>query len=383
MSGTFLLARRYIAFHRGRTGILIAAIALTIYLPMATHWTIEQFHEQSLKRADLTPLIIGAKGSRFGLAIHGLHFRGDVPEPITMAEVDRISDSKLAETIPLFARFSAGGFVIVGTTAEYYRFRGLAVAEGASLQRLGDCVLGADVARKLDLSPGHRLLSEPENLFDLSGPTPLNMRVVGILERQGTADDDVIFTDLQTTWIIRGIGHGHESADDGDHQHKASRANLPQHAEVTDANLSSFHFHGSADKFPLTAIIALPDSEKSETLLLGRYISPDATMQILKPTEVVDELMQIILQARKLIDLGMLLFALATLLLVSLVLLLSLRLREREMNTMFRLGCSRTTIFRLQAAELAIVMLVSVLLAFGIAWGTTRFLASLLQMWIA
>ncbi|MDA1050148.1 MAG: ABC transporter permease [Planctomycetota bacterium] len=382
MPGTFLLARRYIAYYRGRTAILVAAITLTIYLPLVTHWAIRQFQEQAMSRARATPLIVGAKGSRFGLAIHALHFRGDPPESITMAEIDRIRASKLATVIPLFARFRAGGYVVVGTTPEYYVFRGLAVSEGESLGRLGDCVLGASVAQQLELHPGDRLLSEPDNLFDLSGPSPLNMRVAGILEPTGTADDDVIFADLKTTWIIQGIGHGHEGASGGDHQHKASRANLAQYAEVTDDNLQTFHFHGTSEEFPLTAIIARPDSEKSEALLMGRYLSPDETKQILKPVEVVDELMEIILQARQLFDLGMILLAAATLLLVGLVMLLSLRLRQREMNTMFRLGCSRTTIFRIQAAELAIALLLSSLLAVVLAWGSMSVSASLFRLWI-
>ncbi|MEO8494854.1 MAG: ABC transporter permease [Planctomycetota bacterium] len=385
MSGTILLARRYIAYHRGRTAILVAAIALTMYLPLATHLAIHRFQEQAMSRARATPLVIGAKGSRFGLAIHALHFRGDPPESITMAEVERIRESKLASAIPMFARFRAAGHVIVGTTPDYYEFRGLAIAQGEPLSRLGDCVLGADVAQQLDLHPGDRLLSEPENLFDLSGPSPLNMRVVGILQRTGTADDDVIFADLKTTWIIQGIGHGHADAsnDNGEHQHQASRANLAQHAEVTDDNLHTFHFHGTPDKFPLTAIIARADSDKSEALLMGRYLSPEETKQILRPVEVVDELMEIILNARRLFDAGMILLAAAMLLLVGLVMLLSLRLRQREMNTMFRLGCSRTTIFQIQAAELAIVLVLSSLLALLLACGTMSLSQSLFRLWVA
>lgn len=383
MNGTFLLARRYIAFHRGRTAILVAAITLTIYLPLATHWAIREFKRQATHRAAATPMLVGSKGSQFGLAIHGLHFRGDTPESITVAEMERIRESGLAATIPIFARFRASGFVIVGTTSDYYAFRGLSLAQGESLSRLGDCVLGSTVARELNLKPGDRLLSDPENMFDLSGPSPLNMRVAGILKHQATADDNVVFTDLKTTWIIHGVGHGHKSSGETDHLHKASRANLPQHAEVTDDNRASFHFHGDSDQFPLTEIIAIPSSEKSATLLLGRYLSPDSTLQILRPSEVIDELLDIMLRARTLFDAGMILLAGAMLMLVSLVLLLSLRLRQREMNTMFRLGCSRMMIVRVQATELVIVMLISSIFAIGLALATTNLSASLLQEWFA
>ena len=78
------------------------------------------------------------------------------------------------------------------------------------LERWGDCLLGWKVAQDLGLKVGDGLLSEPENLLDLSGPAPLRMHVRGLLNRTGTADDEVIFCHLETTWIMAGIGHGHD-----------------------------------------------------------------------------------------------------------------------------------------------------------------------------
>lgn len=310
-------------------------------------------------------MVIGAKGSRFGLAIHALHFRGVLPEMVTMAESAAVEESGLAQTIPILARFEAAGHKIVGTTTEYYDLRQLSLAQGGPLQRLGDCVLGARVARQLELGPGDRLLSEPENVFDLAGPSPLNMRVVGVLAPSRSADDDVIFTDLRTTWLIQGIGHGHDppvagpGVEEDQHQHKASRQNLAQHAEVNDENKDTFHFHGDASSFPLTAMIVLPHDKKSETLLLGRYLSQDTVSQALQPVDVVGELLDIILEIRRLFDLGTALLGIVTVLLVTLVMLLSLRLRSAEMETLFKLGCSRTAILRIQAAELGLVLAIS------------------------
>jgi putative ABC transport system permease protein len=68
----------------------------------------------------------------------------------------------------------------VGTTLDYFDFRGLKVVEGRNLAVLGDCVLGARVAENLRLKPGDSLLSSPETLFDLAGVYPLKMKVVGV-----------------------------------------------------------------------------------------------------------------------------------------------------------------------------------------------------------
>jgi len=54
--------------------------------------------------------------------------------------------------------------------------------------------------------------------------------------------------------------------------------------------------------------------------------------------------------------------ALATVLAIILVFALSLRLRQREIQTIFKLGCSRLTIARLVSAEIFIIVLTSGLL---------------------
>ena len=47
------------------------------------------------------------------------------------------------------------------------------------------------------------------------------------------------------------------------------------------------------------------------------------------------------------------------------VILLSMRIRAREMNTLNRIGCSRSTVAKLYATEIALVVVFSVLLALG------------------
>jgi putative ABC transport system permease protein len=62
------------------------------------------------------------------------------------------------------------------------------------------------------------------------------------------------------------------------------------------------------------------------------------------------------------LDAVILLVGIATLLALTLVFALSLRLRQREIQTVFRIGGSRLTISRLIAAEIAIIMAASALL---------------------
>ena len=51
-----------------------------------------------------------------------------------------------------------------------------------------------------------------------------------------------------------------------------------------------------------------------------------------------------------------------------LVFVLSLRLRQSEINTIFRIGCSRLTVVRLLAAEILIIAVVSAGFCAALLW---------------
>ncbi len=397
MSGVMLLARRFLAFHKVQTLIVVGCITVTIYLPVVMHLLLADFQKQLTSRGKSTPLVIGATGSRFDLALHALYFEAQPPRSISMQVVTETRASGLAVPIPLLVRQRARGFPIVGTTLDYFAFRQLQIRRGSTLVRLGDCVLGSHVASKLGLAPGERLLSDPENVFDIAGAYPLNMRVAGVLEETHTPDDNAVFVDLKTAWIIQGIGHGHQdlgadtstAADAGDgvilertDREIVAGAALRHYTEITKDNIGSFHFHGEPHAFPLTAVIALPHDQKSETLLMGRYQSDDQAAQILQPADIVDELLQMVFRAKQFFDLGGFVLMAVTGMFLTLVVLLSRRLRRREMQTLVKLGCSRYMIVAMQTAELSLVMLVSVLSAGALSIVTLAIAPSLLRIWM-
>jgi putative ABC transport system permease protein len=68
------------------------------------------------------------------------------------------------------------------------------------------------------------------------------------------------------------------------------------------------------------------------------------------------------------IDAVIVIVAIATLLTIVLVFALSLRIRREEMQTIFRIGCSRMTTARLLAAEILIIVTASSVLCAGLLW---------------
>jgi putative ABC transport system permease protein len=297
-----------------------------------------------------------------------LYFGDELPELISMQAVEALAESDLALPIPLYVRFRARGFPIVGTTLDYLDFRQLRIARGRPFGILGECVIGANVAKKLALEPGDSLISSPETLFDLAGVYPLKMRVAGILDPAHDADDLAILVDIKTAWTIEGLGHGHEditrTTDESvilerTESSVIANAKLMQYTEITEENVEGFHFHGNPAEYPLTAVIVLPRDEKSGTILRGRYLTEASLHQIVRPRDVVDTLMANIFRIKSVLDAVVLVVGVATFLALALVFALSLRLRQREINTIFKLGCSRATTARLLGAEMLILIAMS------------------------
>lgn len=368
MTHSLYLAWKYLSFNRLKTATLISCITLVSSLPLALNLLLAASEAQLMSRAKLTPAIVGTKGSDLDLAINTLYFAAEPPDSMTMAAVNDIEDSNLALPIPLATQFKARNFPIVGTTLDYFDFRALSLAAGDRFGILGDCVIGADVAKTLGLQPGDSLVSSPETVFDLGGIYPLKMNVVGVLERTYTADDRAVFVDVKTTWVIQGLGHGHQDLDrveasDAVLQRNGNEivanAQLPQYTEITADNLESFHFHGATDTFPITAIIVVPPDAKSAAILRGRYEITGGPLQFVDSVQVIEELLLEIFKIRNLLNLVFFLAIAATLLAIGLIFNLSLRLRQQEIETSFKLGCSRGAIVQLIAAEIAIVLIVS------------------------
>ena len=227
-----------------------------------------------------------------------------MPPDLPFAETARIRATDLAMAIPLNVRFQAQKQPIVGTTLDYFAFRKLALATGRQMTTLGETVLGATAARELGVGVGGTVLSAPETVFDLAGVYPLKMQVVGVLESTMTADDSAVFVDLKTSWVMQGLGHGHQDLQlaeaaaaviSSSSTEIVANAAVVQYNEITPENINSFHFHGSDSSFPLTAVLTVPRDRKSGVLLRGRFEGDEFTSQIVQPRAVIGELLGTVL----------------------------------------------------------------------------------------
>lgn len=371
MTGVWLLSTSYLRHHAVRSGILVVCLALTLFLPVTTRLLVNRYEDDLRARSDSTPLIAGAKGNRIDLTMTTLYFRAADVEPITYADLERLEAAALGIAIPVHARFTARGHPVVATSPEYHEMRGLTAARGSLPLRLGDATLGSAVAEELGLGPGDALFSDVREAYDISVPPALKMRIAGVLAPAGTPDDGAVFVDTKTAWILEGIYHGHDDPEKEvdeelligkTDEHVAVSPAMIEYNEVTDENISTFHWHGETSLLPLTSVIFRPRDAKSGTIIKAR-LNASKTLQMVTPTEVIDDLMAFVFKIKSILDAVSLLLAATTVGLFALVVLLTMRVRAGEMRTLDRIGASRSTVLRLYATEIGILVILGLALA--------------------
>lgn len=382
MSDVLFLAWRYLRFNWIKSLVLLASISLVLFLPLGLQVVVEQGADMLTTRAAATPLLIGSSGSAVDLVLGALYFREPTVDPISYREVTRVNESGLAAGIPLHLRYLAGRQRIVGTTTEYIEFRGMRLAQGRLMALLGECVLGARAAETLGVRVGGHVLSTPAGAFDVAGSYPLKMPVVGILAPTASPDDDAVFADIKTTWVIAGLAHGHmdmaaPEAESGvlrrESGNVVANAAVLSYTEITPDNIDSFHFHGDPAGFPVDAVIAVPDDRKSGIMLRGRYETGQDAVQIAVPLRVINSLLDTVFSVRNFVVLGGIGVILATAAIAALVFVLSIRLRRREIATIRKIGGPRRRLSAILLTEILLVVCGAVAVAAGLTLAVSRF----------
>lgn len=215
-------------------GVAIIAVLLLIG---------SQLEERLMRDAQRINLVVGAKGSPLQLVLAAV-FHVDVPPGnIKLSETVAVSANKLVKrTIPLALGDGLRGFRIVGTSAEFPSLYDARIETGRAWNAHLEAVIGAEVARTLQMSVGSRFvgthgLGKEGDAHDSSPFT-----VVGVLGPTGSVADRLILTSVESVWLV--------------------------------------HMQLNEDEKPDQALAALTEDEKEITALLVEYASPLAAMSL-------------------------------------------------------------------------------------------------------
>jgi putative ABC transport system permease protein len=364
--------------------VLALGLAVALFLPAFTRSAAAVVERALLSRARSSPILVGAKGSPFDLVQSSLYFRGGAGTTIRYAERARLDGYGVA--VPLVVRHSAFGVPVVGTSPEYFERRGIALAAGRRPALLGEVLAGSAAARRLELAPGGTVRSDLANLYDLSGAYPTLLEVVGVAAPTGTPDDEVLFADVRTAWLLDGRLHGHEAVrpEQALNPQAAEAENLEASAAVflfqriTADNRDTFHLHGDAGEAPITAVLVFPTDARRHDQLLGDF-ALEETLQAVRPLEVVRGVLGIVLRVSAALDAYFAAVGVSTVAFAVLVVLLSLRLRAPELELMRRIGASRGAAAAVVGAELSIVAGVAVAITSAAVWLALRWVSGLVS----
>ncbi len=378
------LAWRHVLYNRTISLLLIAGLTLVIAFPIVIARAARVAEEVYASRARATPLIVGRRANAHQLTLNTLYFEGPKPPPIPQKLVRELREKRAGLVIPISNRLTAGGFPLIGTVPEYFEFRTLELADGDFPLLLGDCVVGDTVARKYNLKAGGALRTDIGSFLNVAHEYPFKLNVAGVLKPRGTADDRAVFTEIKTAWTVEGLGHGHDNVIENTTTITGQSAPTPEAVndqvqailgkgvvefrEVTPENIRSFHFHGDEKEFPLSAVIIVPDSEKSGTMLKGAINAGD-DYEAVVPEEVVASLMRLVFNVKKIFDGYFAMTAAGVLAFLAIVVLLSVRNRRDEFAVMVKMGCSRHAIFALFAYEFLILFAIGGALSLLISQG--------------
>lgn len=172
-------------------------------------------------------VVVGAKGSPMQLILSGVLHVDVPPGNIPLKAVRELEKHPMVKSlIPISLGDSLQGFRIVGTSHAYAEHYGATLAQGRQWTAPMEAVLGATVARKLDLKLGDRFIGS-HGLGaggHLHGDNPYT--VVGILQPSGSVIDRLVLTDSASVWKVH---EDYTAVDDED------RAAMEEEREITMA----------------------------------------------------------------------------------------------------------------------------------------------------
>jgi putative ABC transport system permease protein len=224
-----------------------------------------QLQENIAKNGRGIDLVVGAKGSPLQLILCNI-FHIDFPTGnIKLNEAERIAKNRLIkQAIPMALGDSYNGFRIVGTNQQYADLYEMQLQEGTWWKKNLEVTIGSNVATIGKLKIGDAFASAHGMTEGGHTHDAHQFKVVGIMKTSNTVIDNLIFTNVESVWIMH---EEHAEGEETDHHH----------------NDEADHHHEIAGDFKpsvLVPSVSANDSTHEITAMLLEYRSPMGAVQM-------------------------------------------------------------------------------------------------------
>lgn len=335
--------------------VIAASVALLAY-DIST-----QVSEGIVNTAAKYDIIIGPSGSATQLAMNTMFFTDKPLGTIPYSVIDDLNRSgQVNAAIPFSMGDSYNAAPIVGTDPALLSDK--ALLKGEMFDQPMEAVVGYDVAKTYNLSPGDQIISSHGLSHDGAAHADHPLTVVGVLRRTDTAYDNAVFTPVSTIWEL----HEHH---DGDHDedHDEDHEEHEEHEE---------HHHAGAGEI---CAVLVRSKSLSDYAALMSYYGDNTGYLAINPNTVLREVMDNVDLSRRIVYILCAVILVMNLFVVSVIALLNMYDSRREIALMRLIGVSMGKINRLYLIQNALTglcaMALSLLLTHLCLWGIRGFVA--------
>jgi len=203
-------------------GVLLTAFgsAILCVLLLSSH-QIERQLDNNSRGIDL---VVGAKGSPLQLILSSIYHMDNPTGNIPYADAQALAANPMVRlAVPLALGDNYKGHRIIGTDSSFVALYGLELAEGRMWEADFEAVVGAETARKNNLTIGDTFigahgLSDEGHVHDSHPYT-----ITGILQPAHNVTDRLILSSIGSVWSVHGLHaddhHDHNHDDEGGHAH--------------------------------------------------------------------------------------------------------------------------------------------------------------------
>jgi putative ABC transport system permease protein len=338
-------------------GAALNVLLLSLGLASITFLLLVSFQLSRAFERDLAGIdvVVGAKGSPMQLILSGVLHVDVPPGNVPLAQVqDLAKNPMVASIIPISLGDNFAGYRIVGTSPAYIDHYGAKLAQGEVWDAPMQVVLGATVAKQLNVQIGQSFVGS--HGLGAGGHTHGDnpYTVVGILAASGSVLDRLILTDTASVWKVHedSTASPDDSADD--------RKVMEDEREITMALVQY--------KTPLAA------------LSFPRYVNTSTEMQAAAPAVEISRLLNMLGLGTDVLRAFAGVLLLTAGLSVFIALWSAVRERRADLALLRMLGASPAKVATLLLSEALWLGLVASVLGLLLGQGFTAALAWLLQM---
>ncbi len=335
MKSMFRFALKNMVIRRSRILLVALSVIISAGVALLAYNISCQVNEGIVSTAAYYDVIIGPSGSSTQLAMNTMFFTDKPLGTIPYSYVEEIEKSGLVNSVvPFTMGDSYNSARIVGTTPAF--LSGKNIKQGSMFAEAYEAVLGSAVAERYALKIGDEMVTSHGLESGGIHHTATPLTVTGILEKTGTAYDNVVFTSYKTVWAVHGM-ETHEEEEDEEEEAEAGEGEV--------------------------CAILVRTKGFNEYYKLTGYYAENSRLLVINPSTVLREILDQVDTSTRIVYLLCGIILIMNILVISVITLLNLFDTKKEIALMRMIGISMEHIGELYLIENSILGLLSTIAA--------------------